>query len=214
MSLCASSCNAPVQRWAGGCSFNKRAGGLPFLGFMSCNWKFAESPATSVSVVTPSGSTISVGLISDYTSWAIGVQNNMIRLSPEGIGEKPESTFTNARFSSCKPEEISSETHVVNFQSFDIDPDNFYDRTYWQAVRTNYAKYRLFYVDCNGFIYYSGDPSDPGFEFVPTTLGYVIPQTSNDKSYYQANLSFIYEGIPTPIEVANIDAAWNIDVNT
>lgn len=214
MSLCASSCNAPVQRWAGGCSFNKRNGGLPFLGFMSCNFKFAVAPATSVSVITPSGSTILVGRIEDYTSWAIGVQNNMIRLSPEGIGEKPSSTFTTARFSSCKPEEISGETHIVNFQSFDIDPDNFYDRTYWNAVRTQYPKYRLFYVNCDNIIHYSGDPADPGFEFVPTQLGYVIPQLSTDKAYYEANLSFNYEGIPAMIEVPNIESAWNIDVNT
>lgn len=214
MSLCASSCNAPVQRWAGGCSFNKRAGGIPNLIFISCNLQFAVAPATSVSVITPAGTTISMGRITDYTSWALAVQNNMARQSPEGIGEKPESAFTNARFSSCRPEEIASETHTVNFQSFDIDPDNFYDRTYWNSVRTNYTKYRLMYMDCNGIIYWTGDPSDPGFEFSPTALGYIIPNTSNDKAYYLANTSFIYEGIPAMVEVPNIEAAFNIDVNT
>lgn len=214
MSLCASSCNAAVERWAGGCSFTKRAGGIPNLIFISCNLQFAVAPATSVSVVTPSGSTISMGRIEDYTSWALAVQSNMARQSPEGIGEKPESAFTNARFSSCRPEEIASETHTVNFQSFDIDAVNFYDRTYWNSVRTNYTKYRLMYMDCNGIIYWTGDPSDPGFEFSPTALGYIIPNTSNDKAYYLANTSFIYEGIPAMVEVPNIEAAFNIDVNT
>lgn len=212
--LCASSCNAAVPRWSGGGCGNiqKRNGGISNLIFISCNWRWAESG--TVSVITPTGQTISVGLITDWTTWALGVQKNMIRISPDGLGDKPESTFTNARFSSCLPEEIASETHVVNFRSYDIDPDNFYDRTYWNTVRTNIGKYRLLYLNCDNVIHYSGDVTDPGFEFSPQVLGYVIPQTKEEKVYYQANLSFIYEGIPAMIEVANISEALNIDANS
>lgn len=178
---------------------------------MSCNFQFASSGA--VNVTTPTGSIISVGLISDVTSWDIGIQNNMIRVSPTGLGDKPESTFTNARFSSCLPEEIASETHIINFQSFDIDADNFWDRTYWNNIRTNYSKYRLLYQDCNGIIYYTGNVTDPGFSFVPTVgPTYVIPQTNDEKAFYQANLSFKFEGIPAMIEVAGLD--FSFDVNT
>lgn len=215
MSLCSSSCNAAVPRFPTGCTFEKRAGGIPNLLFLSCNARFAAANQTSVSVTTPTGSIISVGRITDYLSWALLVQNNMVRTSPVGLGEKPESTFTNQRFASCLPEEISSETHIINFQSYQMDNDNYYDRTYWQNVRTNFTKFRLMYLDCNDVIYYTGDPTDPGFEFVPTSLGYIIPQVGQtDKAFYQANLSFVYEGIPAPIEVANIMTALNIDVNT
>lgn len=138
----------------------------------------------------------------------------MIRLSPEGLGEKPESTFTNARFSSCRPEEISQETHGINFQSFQMDNDNYYDRTYWNNVRLNYNKFRLMWIDCDSVVYYTGDPTEPGFEFAPTALGYIQPQTNQDKAFYQANVSFVYAGIPAPIEVANIETALTIDVNT
>lgn len=214
MSLCSSSCNAAVPRFPTGCTFDKRAGGIPNLIFLSCNARFAASNQTSVSVVTPTGSTISVGRITDYTSWAILVQNNMVRTSPEGIGEKQASAFTQARFSSCRPEEISQETHTINFQSFQVDNDNYYDREYWNNIRQNYTKFRLVWMDCDGVIYYSGDPTDPGFEFAPTELGYIQPPTNQDKAYYQANLSFVYGGIPAPIEVPNIESALNIDVNT
>lgn len=213
MALCAASCSAAVPRYPTGCTFSKRKGGIPNLIFMSCNWKFATAAEGSVQIQTPTGSIITTGVITDPTSWDIGIQNDMIRISPTGLGEKPESTFTTARFSSCLPEEISDETHAINFQSFQIDPDNFYDRAYWNNVRTNFPKFRLIYIDCNDIIYYTGDVSDPGFEFVPTALGYVIPQVGQtDKAYYQANLSWSYEGIPDMISVAGLD--FSFDVNT
>lgn len=182
---------------------------------MSCNVRFAGDGETSVSLTTPTGSTIQVGKITDYTSWALLVQNNMVRISPEGLGDKPESTYTQQRLSSCRPEQIASETHTINFQSYQVDTVNFSDRTYWNTVRNNFDKYRLVYIDCNGIIYYSDDVEDPGFEFVPTALGYVMPQIGQtDSAYYQANLSFVYEGIPAMVEVPNIDEAFTIDVNT
>lgn len=217
MALCSSSCgnNAAVPRFPTGCVFDKRKGGIPNLIFLSCNARFAGDDETSVTLTSPTGSTFQVGKITDWHSWAALVQHNMLRISPEGLGDKPESSYTLARFSSCRPEEIASETHVLNFQSYQIDVDNFSDRTYWQTVRTNFTKYRVIYQDCNGIIYYTGDPEDPGFEFVPTALGYVMPQIGQtDNAYYQANLSFVYEGIPAMIEVVNIEEALTIDVNT
>lgn len=217
MSLCSSSCgnNAEVPRFPTGCVFEKRKGGIPNLIFISCNFRFADSDESSVSITDPNGVTFSVGRITDSTSWAAGVQHNMIRISPEGLGEKPQSSFTNARFSSCRPEEIASETHAINFQSFQVDNDNFYDRTYWQTVRTNFNKYRLLYWDCNENLFYTGDPTDPGFEFVPTVLGYNIPQIGQtDNAFYEANLSFVYEGIPAIISIAGLQEALTIDVNT
>lgn len=212
MSLCSSSCNAAVPRWVGGCNITKRQGGISNLIFISCNWKFATSGTTTVT--SPTGSTLTVGVITDWRNWALGVQNNMIRPSPEGLGEKPESTFTTARFSSCRPEEIESETHLINFQSFDTDPDNYYDRTYWNTIRTNFGKYRIMYKECNGLVRYTGDVTDPGFAFTPQVLGYIHPQLQDNSAYYQANLSFLYEGIPAPILVTNLDEALNIDVNS
>lgn len=215
--LCSSSCGggSAVPRFPTGCVLETRKGGIPNLIFMSCNVRFAGDGETSVSLTTPTGSTIQVGKITDYTSWAILVQNNMVRISPEGLGDKPESTYTQQRLSSCRPEQIASETHTINFQSYQVDTDNFSDRTYWNQVRRNFDKYRLVYIDCNGIIYYSDDVEDPGFEFVPTALGYVIPQVGEtDNAYYQANLSFVYEGIPAMVEVPNINEAFTIDVNT
>lgn len=217
MSLCSSSCgnNAEAPRFPTGCDVEQRKGGIPNLIFISCNVRFAGDGETSIPLTTPTGSTINVGKITDYTSWALLVQNNMVRISPEGLGDKPESSYTLERVSSCKPEQIASETHVVNFQSKQVDGDNFYDRTYWQQVRTQFNKYRLLYIDCNGIIYWTGDPEDPGFEFTPTVLGYIMPQIGQtDNAYYQANLSFVYSGIPAMILVANIMEALTIDVNT
>lgn len=212
MSLCSSSCNAAVPRWSGGCNIVKRDGGISNLIFISCNFRFASTGY--VTVVDPLGVSFSVGVITDWHSWAAGVQHNMIRPSPVGIGEKPESTFTLAKFASCLPEEIESETHLVNFQSFDTDPVNYYDRTYWNTIRTNYIKYHLMYLGCNDLVHYTGDVTDPGFAFTPTVLGYVKPPAQENKDFYQANLSFLYSGIPAMINVVNLDEALNIDVNS
>lgn len=218
MALCSSSCgnNAAVPRFPTGCVFDKRKGGIPNLIFISCNFRFAGAGETTVTITAPDGSTFQVGKITDHASWAAGVQHDMIRISPEGLGEKPQSTFTQQRVSSCRPEEIASETHVINFQSYQVDNDNFWDREYWNQVRTQFNKFRLLYWDCNENVFYSGDVTDPGFEFVPTAgPGYIIPQIGQtDNAYYEANLSFVYEGIPAIISVAGLSAALTIDVNT
>lgn len=214
MALCASSCNAAVPRWVGGCNIQTRDGGINQLIFLSCNWKFATVAEGSVTITTPTGGSIVTGVITDYTSWAIGVQNNMIRPSPEGLGEKPEPSSTLTRFSSCRPEEIESTTHQVNFQSFDVDTDNYYDRTYWNTICTDYGKYRFLYRGCTGLVYYTGDPSDPGFRFTPQVIDNVIPQLQDNKQFYQANLSFLFNCIPEPLNVVNLDTALDIDVNS
>lgn len=215
--LCATDCitNGAVPRWGNGCgNIQKRDGGIPNLIFMACNMRFATVAEGSIQVKTPTGSMVNIGVITDFTSWATAVTHNLIRISPEGIGEKPESTFTNARFSSCRPEEIASETHLLNFTSYDIDPDNFYDRSYWNTIRLNYGKYRVMYLSCGNILNYSGDVEDPGFEFSPTVLGYVKPPNKEDKDFYRVNLSFIYAGIPDMIEVVNLSEALNIDANS
>lgn len=215
--LCSSSCgnNAAVPRFPTGCIFEKRKGGIPNLIFLSCNARFATEAEDYITLTDSDGVSFSVGTITDPTSWSALVQHDMVRISPEGIGEKPASSYTQERVSSCRPEEIASETHTLTFQSKQVDNDNFYDRTYWQTVRTNFNKYRVLYWDCNQNLFWTGDPEDPAFEFVPTELGYVIPPIGQtDNAFYQANLSFVYEGIPAIINVPGIEEAFTIDVNT
>lgn len=216
MSLCSPSCGNSTEapRFPAGCLFETRKGGIPNFIFLNCTARFAGDGETTVTLTDPNGVNFQVGKITDSTSWAALVQHGMARLSPEGIGEKPESTYTTQRLSSCRPEEIASETHAINLQSFQMDEDNFYDHTYWKKVRTNYSKYRVVYWDCAKNLYYSGDVEDPGFEFSPTRLGYTIPNNNNENAFYQANLSFIHEGDPTPIFIPGLPEALTIDVNT
>ncbi len=214
MALCSSSCNIAVPRWSGGCNIQTRDGGIDTLIFLSCNYKFATVAEGAVDITTPTGSVISVGLITDNTSWSIGVQNNMVRPSPEGLGEKPEPSQTLTRFSSCRPEEIESTTHNVNFQSFDVDVDNLFDRTYWNTICTDFGAMRLIYRGCNGLIYFTGDVSDPGFRFTPQVLNYIHPQLQDNKGFYQVNLSFLFECIPVPLDIVGLDDALEIDVNS
>lgn len=216
--LCATDCisNGAVPRWGNGCgNIQQRAGGISSLLFFACNMRFATVAEGSISLTTPTGTTISMGLITDYTSWALAVQNNMIRPSPLGIGEKPASSFETEKLTSCRPAAISSETHVINFKSFDTDPDNFYDVAYWNRIRREYGKFRFVYKDCGGIVYYTGDVEDPGFEFTPTSgPGYIIPPGVETNSYWEANLSFLFDGNPDMIEVVNLSEALNIDANS
>lgn len=200
--ICSYTCSTATPHWsAGACNIETREGGIPYLIFFACNFKF------NASVMSENG-LITIGAITDYTSWEEGVHNRLISRTPEGLGEKPLGSFTTQRLSSCSPEAIASETQNLSFVSYDTDSTSFTDRTYWNNIRTNYGKFRLAWQDCNGYVHYSGNVADPGFVFVPTALGYVIPQTNDENSFYQADLSFKYSGLPTIINVANINDAF------
>ena len=103
---------------------------------------------------------------------------------------------------------------LINFQAFDIDTVNLFDRTYWNDICNNFGFMRLIYRSCDGLIHFTGNVSDPGFRFTPTVLNAIYPQLEDNKMFYQVNLSFIYGCIPEPLNVVGLDDALEIDVNS
>ena len=72
----------------------------------------------------------------------------------------------------------------------------------------------VFNDGCGNLSGYAWGENVGWINFSPTVLGYQIPQLKDNKSFYQANLSFLYEGIPCPLDIVNLDTALNIDVNS
>lgn len=203
MGICANTCAPDAPYWsADACNIQTSPGGIAFLIFAVCNFRF------NAIITKADGTTVSIGAITDPESWRVAVHNRLISRSPEGYGEKPSSSFTTERVRACTPEGIASKTHSVNFISKDTDPVNFTDVDYWTNIETNYDRFRLMYQGCNEIIYYSGDADDPGFQFTPTVLGYVKPNNNDENDFYEANMSFKYRGIVPKIEVIGIDSAF------
>ena len=209
MSLCASDCFRATPRWTNSCSIQTREGGIPYLLFFACNFKFS---ATVKSGLT--GGDVTIGAITDYTAWRTAVQHKLISRTPEGIGSKPAASPTTERLSSCKPEAISNMTHTINFASKDIDPTNLTDNDYWNSICSNYDYYRVGWMGCDDLVYYSGDASDPGYPFSLTSIGNVIPETNEESVSYEVAISFNERCIPYIIKVTSINDAFIADVNS
>lgn len=208
LTLCASACReeTPVA-WDNACNdITTRSGGIENLIFFSCDWTFSGT-------VTIDGVDTQIGAITDYTQWAIGVANRFIVRSPVGIGEKPAATPTTQKLTSCTPDQVTGETHAVNFQSFAADTTNLTDCTYWNGIKTNYYKFRVAWLGCDELVYVKSS-TEPGFQFSYSSLGYIQTNDSKTPNYYEANLTFDYLGIPCPYEVPNLEGAFNTDVLT
>lgn len=207
--LCATDCFQATPRWTGACSIQTRQGGIPYLIFFACNFKFS---ATVRSPIT--GGNVTIGAITDYTAWRTAVQHRLVSRSPEGVGEKPAATPTTERLSSCKPEAIANMTHSLSFVSKDMDNTNYSDWTYWNNICSNYDVLRIAWLGCDNLLYYTGDVSDPGFPFSMTGIGNVIPQTNEESISYNMDVSFNFRCIPKPILITNLNDAFLSDINT
>lgn len=206
MPLCANSCSVSPPAWTSACNVQTTPGGIPFLIFAACNFRF------DATITKADGTTVAIGAITDPESWRIAVHNRLIARSPEGYGEKASSTFTVERVIACSPETIASKTHVLNFISKDTDAVNFLDVTFWDDIELNYGQYRLMYQACNEVIHYTGEISDPGFNWVPTQLGYIKPNNNQENDFWEANVSWQYRGAIKRIEVIGIDSAFVEDI--
>lgn len=210
MALCSSDCFRATPRWTNACSIQTREGGIPYLVFFSCNFKFGAVVKSGLT-----GGDVTIGAITDYTAWRTGVQHKLISRTPEGIGEKPATSPTTERVSSCKPESISNMTHTINFTSKDVDTTNLTDVEYWNDICSNYDYYRIGWLGCDDeIVYYTGDASDPGFPFSLTTLSDVFPQTNEESFSYQIGVSFNNRCLAVPLKVTSLNDAFISDVNT
>lgn len=205
--LCLTDCVRDTPSFGGVCEQPMVRGGIPYIIIFSCDWQFGGD-------VTINGVDTTIGAITDYTQWTIGVQNKKIVRSPKGIGSKPTSEFATTERSSCDPPEIIDETHILNFLSKEFDADDGEICAFWQDVRTNYRKFRIGYQDCDGRVYVSSSIGQPGWQFSLTAAGLVIPETSQEPAYFEFNSSWREQGFSCPVVVPNIDEAFNADILT
>jgi hypothetical protein len=197
--LCASDCVVDVPEFGADCDVTTRPSGIQYLVFFSCDFQFDATVDGEV-----------YGPITDYTQWALGVTNKKISLSPEGYGAKPLSAFQTERVTACLPESIIGETHTVNFISKAMDEVALTDCTYWNTVRTNFNRYRVGYIGCDGY-FYGKSTTEPGFRFTPTAIGNVKEDNNDTVDRYEANLSWKYSGIVCPQSIPNLLDAFTGD---
>lgn len=209
MALCATDCFEATPRWTSACSITTRQGGIPYLVFFACHFKFN---ATVKSGLT--GGNVTIGAITDFTAWRTAVQHRLISRTPEGIGSKPLPSVTSERLSSCKPEAIANMTHTLTFTSKDMDNTNYSDWDYWNGICENYDVYRVAWLGCDCLLYYTGDSNDPGYSFSMTSIGNVIPETNEESVSYQIEVAFNERCIPKPLSIVSLCDAFLVDVNT
>ncbi len=199
LTLCATDCHVNPPCFAEDCDITTRPSGIQFLIFFACDFSFDATVDA-----------VPYGPIADYTVWETAIANGHIGLSPEGFGSKPQSTPQTERVSACLPEAIISETHTIAFTSKSMDNTNLTDATYWNNIKTNYKRYRLGYVGCDGY-FYGKSTTEPGYVFTPSALGLIKEDNNDTVDRYEANLSFKHNGIVIPQEITNLLTAFNTD---
>jgi hypothetical protein len=199
--LCATACAEDPPQFAVDCEIQTRESGISHFVLFACDFSFDAA-------VTGCGT---VGAITDYTSWEQGIACGKISLSPEGYGAKPLSTFTTERISACKPEQIIGETHAMNFISKAVDNTNLTDCTYWNSLRSNWSKYTIGYIGCDG-LWYGKSSTEPGFAFTLAGLGSVKEDNNDVADRYEANFTWKHSGLVCPINIPNLMDAFKTEV--
>lgn len=208
MALCVSTCAVDTPLiWAQECDFQKRESGILNLIFFRCDWQFSGN-------VTINNEVLAIGPVTDLDAWRTGITNRFIVKSPDGFGDEPQPSFTTERVTSCVPEAITGETHVVNFTSKNTDPDNLTDCTWWNDIRLDYNRFRFGYCTCDGFYYGDTDANEPFFRWAPTQWGRIIDEDSNVPQKYEVSLSWNLLGLICPRDIPGLKDIFNIDVPT
>lgn len=178
MALCNTSCVVEVPKFdAVGCEIKTRKAGIPFIGFLSCDYVFTD--------------------ITDETEWATAVTANDAHILPEGVGAKPETTKVNQKLSSKRAEQLSGETHTITFRTYAVDNATNTDFDVHNAVRNNISAFRLFWIDSNGLFYFHPDyaTESAGFEVSLVKWDAIYDEDSKEPMYYDIELAFEFQGI-------------------
>jgi hypothetical protein len=159
------------------CKPTPRKGGIPYVGYVSCQIQFTD--------------------ITDEEEWQAAIASGQAGVFPAGIGSKPETEKTKTRLTSCNPEQVVSQLHVLNFRTFDANLTDHSDFDEWEKVGKDWENYRFFYIDCNNLIYLDKE-NDAAFFPKDFELDHIIEETNEDKQFFQIVLRFEKMGIVKP----------------
>jgi hypothetical protein len=189
LSLCSAACAIDVPQFlTADCEPKTRKGGIQHLGFIKCDYVFTD--------------------ITDEAEWAAAVTAHDVHITTEGVGSKPETSKTNIKLSSCRPETISGETHTIPFRTYATDLATETDFSIHNQVRNNIGKFRMFWIGCDGLFYLNPDyaTDNAGFECSVSKWDYIVPEDSNEPAYYDIELTFTYVGIVAGKKLPNVFA--------
>jgi len=191
--LCISNCAPalPFSVVGSNCGdIDTREGGISYLIAAKCSVAF--NPA--------------VNPITDWESWEALVNNRSIMLSPPlSSGDKPETETASERVSTCNPETVTSETHLINFQSKFADLVNLTDYDFWGTIKENLQAYNIGWLGCDGLVYVNGNI--PGYRMFGN-VSEVIPENNEALKYFMGQLKFKYKGLIKPTRIENFMAAF------
>lgn len=191
--LCVSNCeiDLPISPEGANCGdIETREGGISHLIAAKCTIQFDP-------LVNP---------ITDWESWQTFVNNRDIMLSPIlRSGDKPETETTTERVATCLPETVTSETHLINFQSVLADLENLSDYDFWARLKEKLSGYNIGWVGCDGLVYVNGNI--PGFK-MSGNVSEVIPENNETLKYFMGQLRFKYKGLLKPVKIVNFMEAF------
>jgi hypothetical protein len=187
---------------------------------MSCNVAF--NATLDLSSLGGSASVV-VGNTDAAASWTELINNNLVWVSPLGVGSKPETEKQRLKLTSCTPESIVGNTHTINFRSYAMDQTSFSEADWWNAVLEKPTAFTFGYVGCDDLLYLDYDaytagastastPAEinPGFEFSVQTLDYIKEEDSTQPDRYETAFSFEYNKIVRPVSNAAVLAAMGL----
>lgn len=153
-SLCSTACagvSNPPAAYDAACTIETRRYGSNYFCLVKCDETVDITLAANVNTAVTAG---------------------IIALSPLGkLIVQPEEQTVIESATGCGQDIAVGSTTDITFETYQTDGcDGITDFTYWYDLRENYLKYRIFWVDCCGIIFYDEGASNPGYAFTMPKL--------------------------------------------
>lgn len=195
MSICKPGCvngtTKPNVGYANACGVKTAKGGIPRLLFLVCDETYVHP--------------VDTGELSPWTSLEnieAAMCAGILNFTGPVLANKPATSFTKKRTSSCSPEVIVGGSQQIDFQDFNVTTDEDGNPTleefdFWGWVQTNYPYLKFGWVSCDEKMYmYAGS-------FTPE-VSPVQEQTSDDNSYFAGSVIMNTDEIIKPIHVPGL----------
>ena len=195
MSICKPGCvtgTKPKVGYTNGCGTKKAKGGIPRLLFLVCDPTYVHPNAVA------DGVSPWTNLDNVKAAMCAGILN----FTGPVLGDKPATSFTKKRTSSCAPETIVGGSQQVNFQDYNVTTDEDNDPTleefdFWDWVKNNYPYLKFGWVTCDEKMFlYDGD-------FTPE-VSPITEQTSDDSAYFGGSVFMQTDAIIKPFFVKGL----------
>ena len=121
-------------------------------------------------------------------------------MSPSLLGQKPEAETESSDTDSCSDQTITGYKYTLQFESYEYDPVNFSNYTFWNFVKRYYQRYHFYYVTCDGLLH--GPVPSPSLK-----VSHMTEAKRTQKAGHKGTLSWLGYDDLVPVRISGLTQA-------